>query len=40
MVFLDDLPENVAAARQAGMRAVLFRRTGQAIADIQALLDR
>ena len=38
-VFLDDLPENVAAARQAGMRAVLFRRTGQAIADIQALLD-
>ncbi len=39
MVFLDDLPENVAAARQAGMHAVLFRHTGQAIADIQALLD-
>jgi epoxide hydrolase-like predicted phosphatase len=39
MVFLDDLPENVTAARQVGMQAVLFRRTGQAIADIQALLD-
>jgi epoxide hydrolase-like predicted phosphatase len=39
MVFLDDLPENVTAARQVGMRAVLFRRTGQAIAEIQALLD-
>jgi putative hydrolase of the HAD superfamily len=39
MVFLDDLPENVVAARQAGLHAVLFRDTGQAIADIQALLD-
>jgi putative hydrolase of the HAD superfamily len=39
MVFLDDLPENVAAARQAGLHAVLFRDTGQAIADIEALLD-
>ena len=39
MVFLDDLPENVVAARQAGLHAVLFQDTGQAIADIQALLD-
>jgi putative hydrolase of the HAD superfamily len=39
MVFLDDLPENVAAARQAGLHAVLFQDTGQAIADIEALLD-
>ncbi|HEY2128499.1 MAG TPA: HAD family phosphatase [Streptosporangiaceae bacterium] len=39
MVFLDDLPENVAAARQAGLHAVLFQDTRQAIADIQALLD-
>ena len=38
-VFLDDVPENVAAARQAGMLAVLFTGTTQAIADIQALLD-
>jgi putative hydrolase of the HAD superfamily len=39
MVFLDDLPENVAAARELGMQAVLFQDTGQAIADIQALLN-
>ena len=39
MVFLDDVLENVAAARQAGLAAVLFQETGQAIADIQALLD-
>ncbi len=39
MVFLDDVPENVAAARQSGMHAVLFQDTGQAIADIQARLD-
>ena len=39
MVFLDDLPENVTAARQAGMHGVLFEGTGQALADIQALLD-
>ncbi|HTT52328.1 MAG TPA: HAD family phosphatase [Streptosporangiaceae bacterium] len=38
MVFLDDVPEFVEAARQAGLHAVLFRDTGQAIADIQALL--
>jgi epoxide hydrolase-like predicted phosphatase len=39
MVFLDDLPENVTAARLAGLHGVLFEDTGQAIADIQALLD-
>ena len=39
MVFLDDLPENVTAARLAGMHGVLFEDTGQAIADIQAVLD-
>ncbi len=38
-VFLDDVPENLTAARQAGMHAVLFQDTGQAIADVQALLD-
>jgi FMN phosphatase YigB (HAD superfamily) len=39
VVFLDDVPRFVAAARQAGMHAVLFRDTAQAIADVQALLD-
>jgi len=39
MVFLDDVPENVTAARQAGLHGVLFDDTTQAIADIQALLD-
>ena len=39
VVFLDDVPENVTAARQAGLHGVLFQETGQAIADIQALLD-
>jgi hypothetical protein len=38
-VFLDDLPDNVTAARLAGLHGVLFEDTGQAIADIQALLD-
>jgi glucose-1-phosphatase len=38
MVFLDDVPENVTAARLAGLHGVLFEDTGQAIADIQALL--
>jgi putative hydrolase of the HAD superfamily len=38
IVFLDDLPENIDAARAFGMRAVLFTRTPQAIADIEALL--
>ena len=39
MVFLDDVLANVTAARQAGMHGVLFEDTGQAIADIQPLLD-
>jgi FMN phosphatase YigB (HAD superfamily) len=38
-VFLDDVPENVTAAAQAGLHGVLFTGTTQAIADIQALLD-
>lgn len=39
IVFLDDLPANVAAARAAGLQAVLFTSTAQAIADIEALLQ-
>jgi HAD superfamily hydrolase (TIGR01509 family) len=38
MVFLDDVPLMVDAARQAGLQAVLFTTTQQAIADIEALL--
>jgi hypothetical protein len=38
-VFLDDLEANVEAARKVGMRAVLFRTTGQAIADVRAWLE-
>ena len=36
VVFLDDLEANVAAARQLGMRAVLFQSTTQAITDVAA----
>lgn len=38
IVFLDDRPENVSAARACGYQAVLFTSTSQAIADIEALL--
>jgi epoxide hydrolase-like predicted phosphatase len=38
MVFLDDVPDYVDAARQAGLQAVLFTTTQQAIADIEAAL--
>lgn len=40
IVFLDDLPENVEAARACGFQAVLFTSTRQAIAEIEALLRR
>lgn len=39
ILFLDDLQENVEAARAAGIEAVLFTSTAQAIADIEALLQ-
>jgi epoxide hydrolase-like predicted phosphatase len=38
VAFLDDLQVNVAAAREVGMRAVLFQSTTQAIADLEACL--
>ena len=38
VVFLDDLEANVVAARQVGMRAVLFQSTAQAITDVEACL--
>ena len=37
-VLLDDLEENVEGARAAGMEAVLFLDTAQAIADLEALM--
>jgi epoxide hydrolase-like predicted phosphatase len=37
-VFLDDLETNVVAAREVGMRAVLFQSTAQAIDDVEACL--
>jgi epoxide hydrolase-like predicted phosphatase len=37
-VFLDDLEANVVAAREVGMRAVVFGSTDQAIADVEACL--
>ncbi|NUR86028.1 MAG: HAD family phosphatase [Nonomuraea sp.] len=37
-VFLDDVPAFVEAAREAGLRGVLFESTAQAIADVDALL--
>lgn len=38
VVFLDDSEENVVAAQAFGIRAVLFKDTGQAIADIEGCL--
>ena len=38
MVFLDDVAESVASARELGIYAILFRETDQAIADIEACL--
>lgn len=38
MVFVDDVEANIVAAREAGIHAILFKETHQAIADIQAVL--
>ncbi len=39
IVFLDDVEANIAAAREFGMQAILFRETKEAIAAIQACLQ-
>ena len=39
IIFLDDVEVNVLAARECGMRALLFQNTSQAIADIEARLQ-
>src|SRR5262245_35885161 len=36
-VFVDDLEHNVVAAREAGMRGIVYRDTAQAIAELEAL---
>ena len=36
--FVNDLEVNVEAARAAGMQGVVFRDTGQTIAELEALL--
>jgi putative hydrolase of the HAD superfamily len=38
-VFIDDLEHNVVAARECGLHAVHFRDTGQALADVRAVLE-
>jgi putative hydrolase of the HAD superfamily len=38
--FVDDLEVNVAAAQEAGMHGIHFRDNAQAIAELDALLDR
>ncbi len=38
IVFLDDREENIAAARDFGIQAVVFHDTDQAIADVEAIL--
>jgi putative hydrolase of the HAD superfamily len=40
IVFLDDMPENVAAATEAGLHAVLHRGAPESIEAVTALLDR
>jgi epoxide hydrolase-like predicted phosphatase len=39
MIFLDDVPGHVAAARAQGIRAILYEDNAQAIADIQRCLE-
>jgi len=38
-VFIDDFPHNIAAARELGLRAILFETAMQAQQDLLALLD-
>lgn len=38
-VFLDDMEENVAAAREAGLNAIHFRSREQALGELRELLD-
>ena len=40
VVFIDDLPTNVGAARALGMQAVHFRSPAQALAELEEILER
>jgi putative hydrolase of the HAD superfamily len=39
IIFLDDFPENIAAAREAGWNAIQFRSREQALAELAEYLD-
>lgn len=39
MVFIDDFPENVEAARENGLNAILFRSREQALGELREVLD-
>lgn len=39
-VFVDDMPENIAACQALGMRGVHFKTAGQALADVKNLLNQ
>jgi epoxide hydrolase-like predicted phosphatase len=39
MVFLDDVPGHVIAARELGIQAILFKDSAQALAEVQACLE-
>ena len=39
-VFIDDLPDNVAAARALGMRGIVFQDTASCLESLHGLLDR
>ena len=39
VVFLDDVEANIAAAREFGIQAILFRETNEAIAAVQTCLQ-
>jgi putative hydrolase of the HAD superfamily len=38
VVFLDDVPQAIEAARQVGIHGIVFKNTAQAIADIEACI--
>jgi epoxide hydrolase-like predicted phosphatase len=40
IIFLDDVEQHIVAARAIGIQAIQFRETAQAIADIQACLQK
>jgi putative hydrolase of the HAD superfamily len=39
MIFVDDVPQAIEAAREAGIHGVVFRDTAQTIADIQSIIE-